>query len=113
MKVVDVYFLNECKNLKIKIGGKWETPFICLYRSAHQFSGIFETFPDNFQLTLDALTDKNPFLIPFLDNFNTKATTWYNYDTTSHELCKIEAITSHFGIQQIIKEPFHSYGTLI
>ena len=84
--------------------------FVCLYRSSQQFPGIFETFADNFELNLDALTDKNPFLITFLDDFNAKGTTWCNYDTTSYEVCKIEAITSHFGIQKIIKEPSHLIG---
>ena len=37
--------------------------FLCLYRSPSQTPKTFETFADNLQLTLDTLTNNNPFLI--------------------------------------------------
>ena len=52
LKVIDIQLLNECLNFEIKIGGKW-CSFLWLYRSSSQTRDIFETFADNFELTLD------------------------------------------------------------
>ena len=58
LKVFDIQFLNECINFKIRIGGKL-CSFLCLYRSPRQTRDIFETFADNFELTLDSIINKN------------------------------------------------------
>ena len=80
-----------------KSGGKL-CIFLCLYRSPSQSRDIFETFADNFELTLDSIINKNQFLIVayimLLKN-----------DINSYEGLKIDTITSQFGLQQIINEP--------
>ena len=48
-----------------------------------------------------------PFLIIALGDFNVKSEIWYKHDKTSHEGAKIDALTTQFGLQQIIKEPTH------
>ena len=48
---------------------------LCLYRSPSQTPDIFETFADNFELTLDTIVNKNPFLIVALGDFNAKKLT--------------------------------------
>ena len=73
LKVIDIQLLNECINSEIRIGGKL-CSFLCLYRSPSQTRDIFETFADNFELTLDSIINKNPFLIAALGDFNTKTT---------------------------------------
>ena len=93
MKVIDIQFLNECINFEIRIGGKL-CSFLCLYRSPSQTRDIFETFADNFELTLDTIVNKKPFLIVALGDFNVKATN----------------TTSQFGLQQLINEPTHLTG---
>ena len=50
--VIDIQHLNECINFETRIGGKL-CSFLCLYRSHSQTRDIFETFADNFKLTLD------------------------------------------------------------
>ena len=104
MKVIDIQLLNECINFEIRIGGKL-CSFLCLYRSPSQTRDIFETFADNFELTLDSIINKNPFLIVALGDFNAKTTNWYKNDINSYEGLKIDTITSQFGLQQIINEP--------
>ena len=52
LKVIDIQLLNECINFEIRIGGKL-CSFLCLYRSPSQTRDIFETFANNFELTLD------------------------------------------------------------
>ena len=78
--------------------------FLCLSRSPSQTRDIFETFADNFELTVDSIIDKNPFLIVSLGDFNAKTTNWYKSDINSYEGLKIDTITSQFGLQQIINE---------
>ena len=80
-------------NSEIRIGGKL-CSFLCLYRSPSQNRDIFETFADNFQLTLDLIINKNQFLIIALGDFNVKATNWYKNDINSYESLKIDTIAS-------------------
>ena len=81
--------------------------FLCLYRSPSRTQDIFETFADNFELTLDSIINKNSFLIVALGDFNAKTTNWYKNDINSYEGLKIDTITSQFGLQQLINEPTH------
>ena len=75
----------------------------------HEIS--LRTFADNLELTLDTLTNKNPFLIAAIGDFNAKTTNWYKNDTTSYEGLKIDGITSQFGLQQLINETNHITGS--
>ena len=81
-----------------------------MYRSPNQSEDDFENFCNNFELTLDAVSATNPFLIVTIGDFNTKSSNWYTGDTNTSEGSKIEAITSQFGLQQIINEPTHIQG---
>ena len=65
----NIQFLNECINFEIKIGGKVYN-FLCLYRSPSKTCDTFETYTNNFDLVLDALTNNNPFLIITIGDFN-------------------------------------------
>ena len=106
LKVTDTQFLNECINFAIRIGRKF-CSFLCLYRSSSQTRDIFETFADNFELPLDTIDKKNPFLIVALGDFNAKTTNWYKNDISSYEGLKIDTISSQIGLQQLINKPTH------
>ena len=93
LKVIDIQFLNECWNFEIRIGGNL-CSFLCLYRSPSQTRDIFDTFADTFELTLDTIVNKNPFLIVTLGDFNAKTTNWHKNDINSYEGLKIDTITS-------------------
>ena len=67
--------------------------FLCLHRTPSQTRDIFETFADNFELTLDTSLNKNPFLIVALGDFNVKPSNWFKNDTNSYEGLKIDTIT--------------------
>ena len=81
--------------------------FVALYRSPSQSQDSFETFADNFETTLELLTQKNPFLLTVIGDFNAKSSNWYNKDKTSFEGNTIENATSQLGLHQIINEPTH------
>ena len=65
----------------------------------------FESFVNNFELNIDAVTANNPFLTVVLADSNIKSNLWFKGDKTSYEASKIDAITSQFGLQQLITEP--------
>ena len=73
LKVIDIQSLNECINFQVRIGGKL-CSFLYLYRLPSQTGDIFETFADNFELTLDTIVNKNLFLLVALGDFNAKTT---------------------------------------
>ena len=95
--------MEQCINFEISFAGK-VCNFISLYRSPNQSHDIFETFFDNFELNVDTIANKNPYLIVILGDFNAKSSNWYK---TTYEGSKIEAITSQFGLKQLIQEPTH------
>ena len=87
------------------IGGKL-CSFVSLYCSPNQSQDDFESFANNLELNIDAVTANNPFLTAVLGDFNIKSNLWFKGDKTSYEGSKIDAITSQFGLQ-LINEPTH------
>ena len=67
----DIQYLNEGINFELKIDDKLCT-FAALYRSPRQSQDNFETFIDNFELNLETLSRKNPFLLVAIGDFNAK-----------------------------------------
>ena len=53
------------------------------------------------------MSQKNPFLVVAIGDFNVKSKSWYINDSTTSQGNVLENITSQFGLQQIIKEPTH------
>ena len=80
--------------------------FASLYHPPNQSQDDFESFANNFELNIDAVTANNPFLTIVLGDFNIKTNFWFKGDKTSYEGSKIDAITSQFGLQ-LINEPTH------
>ena len=62
LKVLDIGFLHESIAFDLRIDDKLYS-FISLYRSPNQSYDDFVSFLDNFELTLDTLAQKNPFLM--------------------------------------------------
>ena len=106
LRVLDIQYLNECINFELKIGDKLCT-FAALYRSPSQSQDNFETFIDNFELNLETLSRKNPFLLVAIGDFNAKSKVWYCNDNTTSQGKALENVTSQFGLHQVIKEPTH------
>ena len=62
---------------------------------------------DNFELNLDKIANKSPYLLVVLGDLNVKSSNWYKNNKTTYEGSKVDAITSQFGLQQLITEPTH------
>ena len=86
------------------LGGKL-CRFVSLYRSPNQSQYDSESFANTFESNIDAVTANNPFLTIVLGGFNIKSTPWFKGDKASYEGSKIDAITSHFGLQKLINGP--------
>ena len=56
------------------------------------------------ELNLDEIAYKSSYLLVVLGDFNVKSSNWYKHDKTTYEGSKTDAITSQFGLQQLIKE---------
>ena len=109
LKVLDIRFLHESITFDLRNDDKVCT-FISLCRSPNQPYDDFILFKDNFELTLDTLSQKKFFLMVALGDFNAKynkVISWYNKDITSNEGRKIEAVASLNGLHQDINEPTH------
>ena len=98
--------MKGCINFEISFGGKIYN-FISPYRSSSQSSDNYEDFAENLELNLDKIANKSPYVLVVLGDFNVKSSNWYKHDKTTYDGSKIIAITSQFGLQQLIKEPTH------
>ena len=99
LKVTGVRLLEECIAFDLIISNKL-CSFVALYRSPSQSQDDFATFSDNFEMTLDLASKKNPFLIVVLGDFNAKLSQWHDKDSSTSEGISIENITSQFGLHQ-------------
>ena len=75
LRVINFGYLNECLTLELTVGDK-TCNFVVLYKSPSQSQDEFETFSDNFEMTLDILAQKNPFLMTTIGDFNAKSKNW-------------------------------------
>ena len=106
LRVINIGYLHECLSFELQIVDKI-CNFVALCRSPSQSQDDFEIFADNFEMTLELLAQKNPFLLTAIVNFTAKSSNWYNKDKTSFEDNTIENVTSQLGLHQIINEPTH------
>ena len=106
LRVLDTKHLQEHITLELTIGENL-CNFIVLYRSSSQTLDDFEKFMKNFELNLDEINKKNPFLTVALGDFNAKSQTWFKNDKTSYEGFKVDVLTYIHGLNQSINEPTH------
>ena len=106
LKLTGVRLLDECIAFDLIISNKL-CSFATLYRSPSQSQDDFATFSDNFEMTLDLVSKKNPFLLVVLGDFNAILSQWHDKDSSTSEGISVENITSQFGLHQIINEPTH------
>ena len=72
LRVTNIGYLHECLSFELQIGDKM-CEFVALYRSPSHSQDDFETFADNFEITLELLAQINPFLLTVIGDFNAKS----------------------------------------
>ena len=76
LKVTGVCLLEECIPFDFIISNK-VCFFVALYRSPSQYQDDFATFSDNFEMSLDLVSKKTPFLLVVFGDFNAKLSQWH------------------------------------
>ena len=106
IKMLNINYLQECICFDLKIGSKLCT-IVSLYRSPSQSADELEKFLSKLNLTMELITQKNPFLTVVIDNFNARSSKWWTDDKTTQEGLEIENLLSQFSLSQGINEPTH------
>ena len=104
LKLIDVNYLRESILFELQIGSKI-CNFISLYRSPSQAAHSFDSFLDNLKLSLDAMTDNNPFLVVAIGDFNARSSSWCINDKSNYEGTKIDCLATKYDLKQVINEP--------
>ena len=75
LRVINIGYLHEFLSFELQIGKKI-CKIVALYRSSSQSQDNFKAFADNFEMTLELLAQKNPFLLTAIGDFNAKYSYW-------------------------------------
>ena len=76
--MLEIKYLQECINLELTVGENL-CSFIVPYRSPSQTHDDFENFMKHFELNIDKINKKNPFLFAALGDLNAKSQTLYEW----------------------------------
>ena len=106
IKVNNVSCLKECLKFSLSAYGK-QCNITLIYRSSSQSSEDFDTSLSSFELLLDYMTNRNPFVSIIIGEFNARSNNWCSSDKTIYEGKKLESLTSHCGFKQVISDPTH------
>ena len=106
IKMLNINYLQECICFDLKIGSKLCT-IVSLYRSPSQSADEFNNFLNKLNLTMESITQKNPFLTVVIGDFNARSSKWCIDDKTTQEGLKIENLLYQFSLSQVINQPTH------
>ena len=97
---------DEALVVELKFGRK-KIFFTVLYRSPSYTNGSpeFETFLKNFECLFEKIKGENPFSMFFTGDFNGHSQLWWPGGNSTSEGTKIEELTNHLGLSQLISEP--------
>ena len=112
VRPVDPLNLNECFVLEINILNK-EGYVISLYRSPSQSKNDLDQFLLNFKQLISDRMSQNPHFILVTGDFNVRSFSWWKNDLTTSEGNQVGAITSSYGLSQLICEPTHILSNLL
>ena len=104
--MLNINYLQEYNCFDLKIGSKVST-IVSLYRSPSQSADEFDNFLNKLNLTMESITQKNPFLTDVIGDFNARSSKWQTDDKTTQGGLKIENLLSQFSLSQVINEPTH------
>ena len=106
IKELKISYLQESICFDLKIGNKL-CSIVSLCRSPSQTSDEFENFLNNLNLTLESVTQRNPFLTVVIGDFNARSSKWWRDGKTNKEGLRIENLFSQFALSQVINKPTH------
>ena len=98
--------LSECLALEISIQNK-RGYVISLYRSPSQRKDEFDQFLLNSEQLISDRMSQNPHFTLVTGDFNVRSSSWWKNNLTTSEGSQVDAITSSYGLSQLICEPTH------
>ena len=72
IKMLNIYYLQECICFDLKIGSKL-CIIVSIYRLPSQTADEFENFLNKSNVTMKPITQKNPFLAAVIGDFNARS----------------------------------------
>ena len=106
LRICDTSYIDEFLLLEMNFDNK-KCFLISLYRSPSQSFDEFNDFCLKFDKTLEYVFNQNPQLVFVVGDFNARSDSWWPNDVNTIEGTQIEALTSLYGLHQIISEPTH------
>ena len=107
IRFLNITNLTECLICEILYDHK-KCFVVSLYRSPSQSPVEFDDFIAKFEGIIDYITTPgSPNLVFIIGDFNAKLSTWKHDDPDTEEGIEISAITSSYGLTQIITEATH------
>ena len=79
IKVNNISCLKECLNFNLGVYGK-QCNITFIYCSPGQSSEEFDKFLSNFELSLDYIANRNPFVSIIIGDFNARSNNWRSSD---------------------------------
>ena len=106
LKMLNIHYLQECISFDLKLGSKLCT-ILSRWRSPSKSAYEFGNFLNKLNLTMEMITQKNPFLTVVIGIFNARSSKWWTDDKTTQEVLKTENLLSQFSLLQVMNEPTH------
>ena len=78
-------------------------PRFIVYQVNHEMS-FTHSYIINFELLLDNIPNRNPFVSIIIWDFNAKSKNWCSSDKTTYEVKKLKCLTFQCGIKQVISD---------
>ena len=106
IKMLNIYYLQECICFDLKIGNKL-CSITSLNRPPSQTADEFDNFLNKLNLTLESVIQRNPFLTVVTGDFNARSSKWWSHDKTTQEGIRLEKLFLQYALSQVIDKPTH------
>ena len=106
VKMINISYLQECLLCEVMIDNI-RGRIALIYRSPSQNSLEFQHFLSGFEQLLINIEGFKPNFTVLLGNFNACSRSWWASNTNTPEGMQLDALTSSYGLQQLVNEPTH------
>ena len=106
VKMINISYLQECLLCEVMIDNI-RGCIALIYRSPSQNSLEFQHFLSGFEQLLINIEGFKPNFTVLLGDYNARSRSWWASDTNTPEGMQLDALTSSYGLQQLVNEPTH------
>ena len=106
VKMINISYLQECLLCEVMIDNI-RGCIALIYRSPSQNSLEFQHYLSGFEQLLINIEGFKPNFTVLRGNFNACSRSWWASNTNTPEGMQLDALTSSYGLQQLVNEPTH------